>query len=123
MLRTRLGPVASTRIEDALYEVPGVALCVASGDPDPDDAAIDVPAAAIQLAPDTALDLDAVSVAVARLPEYARPRRLRVVAAIPLTDGFRPIKRAIGELPALASYAWDARARRYVPSDVVSRAG
>jgi putative long chain acyl-CoA synthase len=124
MLVTRFGPVASTRIEDALYEAPGVALCVAAGRPDPDDPddpAHHAPVAAVQLQPGAPLDLEGLSRAVTGLPEYARPRRIRIVDAIAMTDGFRPIKRAmerldLGDGPDV--YVWDARIQRYVPSVV-----
>jgi putative long chain acyl-CoA synthase len=115
MIRTKLGPVPSTRIEDALYEHAVGALCVAVGKPDPDDPTIDIPHAAIVPHAGTELDLDALARAAISLPEYARPRRVRVVAELPLTDGFRPIKRAVRELSFDDGYAWDARAQRYVP--------
>ncbi|MCX5747621.1 MAG: AMP-binding protein, partial [Proteobacteria bacterium] len=111
MIATRMGAVASTRIEDAIYDVPGVALCVA----------VDAhgPVAALQLHAGAALDLAAVSAAVATLPEYARPRRLRVVAEIPMTDGFRPIKRFVRgldfEAPDADVVSWDPRTQRYAP--------
>jgi acyl-CoA synthetase (AMP-forming)/AMP-acid ligase II len=91
MIRTRMGEVASTRIEDALYECQSIALCVAAPRPDPEDATAQIPAAAIELHPSTALDLDALVTAVLALPEYARPHFVRVVDKIRLTDGFRPI--------------------------------
>ena len=116
MINTKLGVVASTRIEDALYEAPGVALCVATSQPDPDHPGHDLAIAALQLQHGAPLELGAISAAVATLPEYARPRRLRIVDAIPLTDGYRPIKRAIRELdPDVGtSYLWDPRAQHYV---------
>jgi acyl-CoA synthetase (AMP-forming)/AMP-acid ligase II len=119
LIRTRFGAVASTRIEDALYEVPGVALCAAAGRPDPDDPEHQAAFAAVELRPGARLDLDALSAAVAQLPEYARPRRVRVLDTLPVTDGFRPIKRALGALDLAdgpASFAWDARAQRYQPT-------
>ena len=118
---TRLGSVPSTKIEDALYEAACVALCVATPAPDPEDARRQVAIAHVQLG--GPLDLDAITAAVAKLPEYARPRQLRIVDAIPLTDGFRPIKRAAAEVAASDVFAWDARAQRYEPVRSVSRAG
>jgi putative long chain acyl-CoA synthase len=118
VITTSQGPVPSTKIEDALYTAPCVALCVASQD------TVDgskVPVAAIQLG--GALDLASLSEAVAALPEYARPRVLRIVDAIPLTDGFRPIKRAVRDLPATETLTWDSRTQRFVPAAAVSRAG
>jgi acyl-CoA synthetase (AMP-forming)/AMP-acid ligase II len=119
MLTTRFGPVASTQVEDALYEAPGVALCIAAGRPDPEDPAHQFSVAAIQLHPGSPLDLEALSRAVAGLPEHARPRRIRIVDAIAMTDGYRPIKRAMGQLDLSDGpevYAWDARRQRYLPS-------
>ena len=117
MIDTHLGAVASSRIEDAIYGAPGVALCAAVPVEDPDHAGKQHAVAAVQLHRSAELDLGALSVAVATLPEYARPRRLVIVDEVPLTDGFRAIKRGIPELVANAdrAYAWDARAQRYVP--------
>jgi putative long chain acyl-CoA synthase len=114
MVKTRMGPVASTRIEDALYAYPGIALCIAAGKPEGEH---EVPIAAIEL--HAALDLDALSVAAQALPEYARPRRIRVVEKLPMTDGFRAIKHGLRDLDVIGGpnvYEWDARAQRYVPS-------
>jgi putative long chain acyl-CoA synthase len=119
MVMTALAPVASARIEDALYEHAGVALCIAAGIPSPDDPNVQIPVAAIQLHPGQALDLGALSAAVQRLPEYARPRRVRLVDQLPVTEGFRPIKQGLGELATYAGrslYVWDARAQRYEPA-------
>ncbi len=117
MIATAHGLVASTRIEDALYTCPGVALCVAVGCPDPEHTGAQIPIAA--LVPSTAIDLDALSHAVAALPEYARPRRVRIVDALPMTDGFRPIKRDLADLDRVAQdgvglYHWDPLLLRYV---------
>jgi putative long chain acyl-CoA synthase len=115
MIATARGSVASTTIEDALYACPGIALCIAAGRPDPEHAGAQVPIAAIQ--PRAALELDALSRAVAALPEYARPRRIRIVDELPMTDGFRPIKRGLSDLDTesgIGVYRWDALAQRYV---------
>jgi putative long chain acyl-CoA synthase len=143
MIATRHGAVASARIEDALYDVPGIALCAVVGRPDSDsdsDADADAgaapdlaggaaaplaqfPVAAIQLHASpglgTTLPLDALSRAVAALPEYARPRRIRFVDALAMTDGYRPIKSALAGLDLSAGpqvVAWDPRAQRYQPT-------
>jgi putative long chain acyl-CoA synthase len=120
MIVTRFGPVASTRIEDALYKAPGVALCAAIGCPDPDDSAHELPIAAVQLRAGAPPDLEALSRAVATLPAYARPRRIRIVGALAMTDGFRPIKRAIAQLAfddGPQVLAWDARTQHYQRSE------
>jgi len=122
MIATPVGPVASTRIEDALYEVPGVALCTAGGRRDPEDGAHELPIAAIQLHAGTTLDLaalHALSRAVASLPESARPRRIRIACALAMTDGFRPIKRALAELDLGDGpdvLVWDRQTQHYQPS-------
>jgi putative long chain acyl-CoA synthase len=119
VIATRHGPVASTRIEDALHEVPGVALCMAGGRPDPEDRARAVPVAAIERLAGPPLDLDALSRAVAGLPAHARPRRIRIVDALPMTEGFRPIKRVLAQLDLSDGpdvLVWDPRAQRYAPS-------
>ena len=117
LIATEHGPVPTTKIEDALYAVRGVALCVALAQPVP--AHGEIPVAAVQLLPGAQLDLAALSAAVAALPEYARPRRLRIVDSVPMTDGFRPIKQAID---LAGAYEWDARAQRYVAPSVARTA-
>jgi putative long chain acyl-CoA synthase len=111
MIMTKQGPVASTRVEDGIYACDCVALCVVIGRPDPDDAAHQIPIAAIQLG--APLDVAALSKAVAALPEYARPREVRIVEEVPLTDGYRPIKRRAFDQPTGSLYRWNQRAQRY----------
>ena len=113
MIATAAGPVAATRIEDALYQVPGVALCIAGGADGP------VPIAAIELAPSQPLDpalREALSRAALSLPAHARPRRIRVVARLAMSGGFRPLRRP-AEPPALPDdphvLRWDAATLRY----------
>jgi putative long chain acyl-CoA synthase len=121
MVMTRMGAVASTRVEDALYGCPSVALCIACGLADGE---YEVPIAAIQLHPAASLDLDALSAAAQTLPEYARPRRVRVVEQLPLTDGFRPIKSGLRDLAQAGGpnlYVWDPHAQRFEPADSTER--
>jgi len=125
MIHTRMGAVASTRIEDALYDASQVALCIAAGRPTDDDPSVEVPVALVQIQPGAALDLDALSAAVATLPEYARPRTVKLVDDIPLTAGFRPIKhraRTDDLSPGPAVFAWDAHLQRYVGTEPAARA-
>jgi putative long chain acyl-CoA synthase len=120
VLRTRGGAVASTRIEDALHATPWLALAVAAGHPDPDGGDRDVAVAALLPRPGAAIDLTTLSAATLALPEYARPRRVRIVAEVPMTDGFRPLKRGVRDLDLSdgpAVYAWDGRAQRYVGTE------
>ncbi|HEY0194181.1 MAG TPA: hypothetical protein VGC42_23865, partial [Kofleriaceae bacterium] len=115
MIPTRFGAVASRRIEDALYDA-GAALCVAGGRPDPDDPGHELPVAAIQLPAGAVPDLVGLSRAVVGLPEYARPRRLYLATSIPVTDGYRPLKRALAAADltdAARVLVWDTLTQRY----------
>jgi putative long chain acyl-CoA synthase len=123
MIVTAAGPVASLRIEDAIYDAPGIALAAVAGRPDPDAPTHQAPFAAIALHPGKPLDGDALSRAVAALPDHGRPRRIRVVESLPLTDGFRPIKRAIAQLDFADGpdvLAWDPATQRYRPTSSVA---
>jgi len=111
MIMTKMGPVASTRIEDGIYACDCIALCAVTSRPDPDDPAHEVPVAAIELG--QPLDVGALSKAVQALPEYARPREVRIADEIPLTDGFRPIKKRVFEQATGGLYRWNARAQKY----------
>jgi putative long chain acyl-CoA synthase len=117
MIRTASGWVASQRIEDALYTSGSVGLCVAFAIPSADDGGAEVPAAAFVLGSGR-LDLAAIADSVAALPDNAHPRYLRRVDAIPMTDGYRPLKkpmRDLGFAPGPDVYAWDPATRRYRP--------
>ena len=114
MIPTRMGPFPSTRIEDTLYEVPNVALCIAIPHPTAKIAAV------LQLRPNTTLDLAALSTVVATLPEYARPHLvMRSASPLPMTDGFRPIKSA--KFDAAATYVWDPLDQRYTATESPAR--
>ncbi len=113
IIPTRMGPIASTRMEDTLYEVPNIALCIAK--PQRVDG-VDAIVAVVQLRPNTTLDLGALSTAVATLPEYARPRIvMRSAGPLPMTDGLRPIKSAAVEIAA--TYTWDSLAQHYTATE------
>jgi putative long chain acyl-CoA synthase len=114
VIATAGGPVASQRIEDVLLRSDAVRMCIALGIPDGDHQRA---AAAVELAGPADLALSSIAEAIATLPEHARPARLRIVARIPLTDGFRPIKRPIAELGfASGPDVYLLRERHYVPS-------
>ena len=115
MIRTATGWVASQKIEDALYASGNVAGCVAFGLV---QGAVEVPAASFVLGAANRLDLAAISDAVATLPDNARPHYLRRVDEIPMTDGYRPLKKPVKELGFERGpdvYAWDAAHKRYRP--------
>lgn len=109
MIMTKQGPIASVRVEDGLYAANCVALCVVTARKDDDGH--EVPIAAVQLA--GKLDLSDLTAAAQALPEYARPREIRIVDEIPLTDGFRPIKRHAFVQATGALYRWNTRTQEY----------
>ncbi len=115
MIRTGAGWVSSQRVEDALYASGSVTLCVAFGIADP-GTTTEVPAAGFVVAPGARLDLVALADAMSPLPEHARPRYLRRVDAIPMTDGYRPLKKPIRDLgfaPGPDTYVWDSAHSRF----------
>lgn len=115
MVRSKGGFIASTRIEDALYGYAAVALCIVAARPI--DLGFEIPIAALQLRPGATIDLAALGTAVKELPEFARPRRVHVVAQLPMTDGYRVIKAGLAELDRTSTtnvYAWDPRDERYI---------
>jgi acyl-coenzyme A synthetase/AMP-(fatty) acid ligase len=119
-IKTAGGPVMSRKVEDALHTVPSVFSCVAVGVPGDRG---EVPMAAFALSPGATLDLPALAAAVETLPAHARPRRLRRVEGIPMTDGFRPLKKPIldlgfGDGPDV--WEWDAATATYVTTGVRS---
>ena len=62
--------------------------------------------------------------AVRTLPEYARPRQLYVVNDLPMTAGFRALKRGLPALVGPGTYEWDARTEHYVScGDTVTTRG
>jgi putative long chain acyl-CoA synthase len=91
LIRTAGGPVPARPIEDALDEMPEVALAVAYGVLEP-GSTFEAPAAAVVLRPGAAFDLIAAAKALdERLPVGKRARYLRVVDGVPMTEGYRPL--------------------------------
>jgi putative long chain acyl-CoA synthase len=93
VVRTAAGPVPTRALEDALYELPEVVLAVAYA---VQLEGAEVPAAAVVLREGAALDPGALAAALAaHHPRAAWPRVVRVVASIPMTEGFRLLKAAL----------------------------
>lgn len=98
------GPLCPRAVEDTLYALPEVAHAVLYGVEIAGHAG-EVPVAAIVLRSGAQLDEGALRRALEALPPEARPRFVRVVEAIPRTEGYRPLKgalRAAGVEGALA---------------------
>lgn len=94
-VRTNGGTVSTREIEDALYAIPEIQLAAAWAA----DRTID--AAFVSREP---LEPSALDAALEALPEDARPRTIARLAEIPLTEGFRPRKRALPSREPLERY-------------------
>ncbi|HJL14195.1 MAG TPA: alpha/beta fold hydrolase [Sandaracinaceae bacterium LLY-WYZ-13_1] len=94
VVRTAGGPVFTREVEDTLYRRPDVKM-IAVHARDADDGEEVV---ATVVPRDGALDLDRLADLVdEKLEPRQRPRWIRVVDEIPVTDGYRPLKRALRE--------------------------
>ncbi len=118
---TAAGPAYPFGIEDALYQIPGVALAVAYGVTLP-GSRDQVPVAAVVLRPGIALDRAAtLRILEASLPRHAWPRFIRRVGHIPMTPGYRPLARELAAegLPRAEAGAlrYDAERHAYLPLD------
>ncbi len=92
IIRTAEGPVSTVDIEGALYRLPEVELAVAYGVAE-EDSRYATPVATIELRDGVDLNRRALlEVIVDRLEPHARPRVIRCVDRIEMTDGFRPLK-------------------------------
>jgi putative long chain acyl-CoA synthase len=91
-IRTAAGPVSSVEVEQALYQLPEIELAVAYGVAEEGERHA-IPVATVSLRAGAALDRRALLAVVDQdLPAHARPRVVRCVERIEMTDGFRPLK-------------------------------
>jgi putative long chain acyl-CoA synthase len=121
VVRTALGPIPTIAVEDELCRIPAIRQAAVYG--------VAVPGASSQLLVaavvlrDPSLDPLLLShEIVAALPAPRRPRFLRIVDTLPLTDGFRLLKAALREEgvrpgEGTMTLAYDASSERYVPLD------
>lgn len=111
VIRTEAGPVFTREIEDRIYRRPDVKMVAvhAWADGRPGEVAVTIVPRG-----DT---LDVVKLAALldeKLEARARPRYLRIVDAIPLTDGYRPLKKPLeGAREAGAREVWERVDGRY----------
>ena len=91
VIRTASGPVGIRAVEDTLYGLPEVAHAVVYGVEVAGQEG-EVPVAAIVLRAGAALDQAALCRALEAHAPEARPRFVRIVEAIPMTEGYRPLK-------------------------------
>jgi putative long chain acyl-CoA synthase len=109
LIVTGAGLVAPSRVENALYQVPGVKLAAVWGAV---DAGREAPVGAVRA---DALDPERLGeVLRAELAPHERPTVIARVLDFPLTTGFRPVKAALRDLAgAVERFVLDAAAERY----------
>jgi putative long chain acyl-CoA synthase len=117
VVRTSQGPVFTRPIEDALYELGEIRLAVVHAS----DAAEGAqhPEATVVLREQRELDQEALTRFVnLRLKAHMRPRAVRVMEKVAMTDGHRPLKGVLRarETPPLCVYDYDEGAQRYQKS-------
>ncbi len=92
VVHTPAGPVFTRQVEDILYRRPDVKMVAAYG-LEHEGAEIVV---ATVVPRDTSVDLGRFAdLAQEKLAPHERPRFVRIASAIPMTDGYRPLKRAL----------------------------
>jgi putative long chain acyl-CoA synthase len=115
VVRTKDGPVFTRRVEDTLYRRADVKMLAVHGVRGDGGERV-----AVEVVPrEAGIDWTRLSDLVSeKLEPHERPAIVRVVSEIPMTDGYRPLKRALGELPASAIYELrdDGRYHRVDPS-------
>jgi putative long chain acyl-CoA synthase len=127
VVRTAHGPVFTRPIEDVLYDLSEVRLAVVYGSNAPEGE--QVIETSIELREGRTLSIEALQrLCSQRLDPNARPVRVQVVSQIPMTEGYRPLKRALRAAPAaearvLASYRFDEHEQRYVLEAPAASAG
>ena len=90
MIATESGWVSPRAVEEAIYEVPGVGLCAVYGlGVDGGDGVV---VCSIVPQEGKELSLETLADRVARLSPEQRPRYVRLVPSIAMTDGYRPLK-------------------------------
>jgi len=116
MLRTPAGVVATRTIEDALYGFPALRHTVVYGvEGDGADRSV----AVVVTHDNQGLNLQAWNEFAAGLDPSERPRWLKRVERIPMTDGFRPDKTALESDPLDAGaelFVYDERTQQYQAS-------
>jgi acyl-CoA synthetase (AMP-forming)/AMP-acid ligase II len=116
LIRAAGGPVAGRSIEERAYAMGGIALAVAYGIrlPTHEEECVAL-ALALRANPD--LDTNALLRELDRAPALARPTFVRVVDAVPMTEGFRPRRAALAAEGIHAdgrTFAYDVERSAYV---------
>lgn len=104
LIATPLESLSPLRLEAAAYTMTAVRLCAAIS-------AEGLPALALQLIPGRDVSADELQRAFAELPAHAKPARIAIVPALPVSDGRRLLRRAVQ--PAAWAWRYIAGAARY----------
>jgi putative long chain acyl-CoA synthase len=91
LILTESGPLASIPIEDAVGDLDAVSMAVAYGVRLDGDAG-EIAVVALALRPGRELDIAALTRVLQSFPPAQRPVVVRVIDAIPMTPGYRPLK-------------------------------
>lgn len=119
MIRTQKGPVSTSLVEDALYELPEIQHAVVYGQQVP-GTQFEMPVVSIVVRDGYLLDPVALARQVERrLDANARPRFVRLCTSVPMSVGYRPMKqplRAVRVAPEdKNTLAYDQELRLYQP--------
>lgn len=121
VVRSAAGPLPTIAIEDALVRIPAIRRAAVYGVSLPD---VPVQVLVASVVPrDTVLDAPLLTWEVAAvLPHPRRPRVVRIVPSVPMTDGFRLMKaalreRGLGPHDDVPCFVYDEERERYVPLD------
>jgi putative long chain acyl-CoA synthase len=126
VIGTASGPVFTSPIRDALYDLPAIDLAVAYG-VRPDDGSTELAVAAVTLRPGHELTARELAAATATLEAHHRPAVVAVVDRIPVTTWYRPLTGPLREAglpePSARGGAWylDGSGRVYRPLTEAAR--
>ncbi|MBX3193342.1 MAG: AMP-binding protein [Labilithrix sp.] len=108
-------PVSLRRVEDAFYTMPEVRLAAAWEVTPGSGSGSDARGIAAAFVSDGAMSAARLGDAMRTLPPDARPAIVVRLPEIPLTEGFRPNKRAVAELVRAATERWRRAGDGYEP--------
>jgi acyl-CoA synthetase (AMP-forming)/AMP-acid ligase II len=112
MIQTAQGPVSTREIEEALCHLDSVCMATIWTDSGSSDELV----GALSLMNGATLDTDQVTSALSKFGDDTHPSRIHLLDALPVTEGFRPLKGAarLDLEHARAELVYDADSARYV---------
>jgi non-ribosomal peptide synthetase component E (peptide arylation enzyme) len=112
MVQTAQGPVSIREIEEALCHLDSVCMATIWTDSDSSGELV----GALSLMNGATLDTGQVTSTLSKFGDNTRPSRIHLLDALPVTEGFRPLKGAaqLDLEHARAELVYDADSARYV---------